>query len=221
MTEIGKKKLKYSLWSLVYLVLTVVIVISSVSLFNNFYYESVYVSGSSMNPTLQGHVEERFGCDYGLIDKDYGAKKNIKRYQIVTTFYPGDNKETASYKIKRVLVKPGERFKVENYCLYIYDKQYDSWGQPLDMPFERNGLSDGSAESHRNYKDTTLGDNEYFVAGDNWGGSLDSFSPSVGPISFDLLVGVVTKMQGRCTVKDGKVTEKQKYADRYFLGVDY
>lgn len=214
MTAINKKKLTYSLWSLVYLALTVAIVVSSVSLFNNFYYESVYVSGSSMSPTFVGNGNyERFGSDYGIIDKNDGAKKNVKRYQIVTTYYPGDEKDVASYKIKRVLAKPGERFKIENNNLYIYKKNV-GWGEPLDMPFDRN-----LPTSAKSYRDTALGIDEYFLAGDNWANSYDSFE--VGPIKFDLLVGVVVKMQGRCTVENGKVTEKETYAARYFLGVDY
>lgn len=214
MTEINKKKLRYSLWSLVYLVLTVVIVISAVSLFNNFYYESVYVSGSSMSPTFVGNGNyERFGSDYGIIDKNYGAKKNVKRYQIVTTYYPGDEKDVASYKIKRVLAKPGERFKIQDNNLYVYKKNA-GWGEPLEMPFDRDLPTEA-----KNYQDTVLKEDEYFLAGDNWANSYDSFE--VGPIKFELLVGVVVKMQGRCTVENGKVTEKETYAARYFLGVDY
>ena len=219
MDAIKKKKLIYSLWSLVYLALTIVIVVSSISLFNNLYYESVYVNGSSMSPTFDGRGEsERFGSDYGIIDKDYGAKKNVKRFQIVTTYYPGDQKEVASYKIKRLYVKPGETFKFENNDLYI--KRGDSWGEPLVMPFTRNGVDNvDTPQIIRNTEPMTLKDNEYFVVGDNWVGSLDSFS--VGPISFDLLVGVVVKMEGKCTVQNGKVIEKQKTEDRYYLGVDY
>ena len=213
MTEINKKKLRYSLWSLVYLVLTVVIVISAVSLFNNFYYESVYVSGSSMSPTFDGNTGTRLGSDYGIIDKNDGAKKNVKRYQIVTTYYPGDEKDVASYKIKRVLAKPGERFKIQDNNLYVYKKN-GGWGEPLEMPFDRNLPTEA-----KNYQDTVLKADEYFLAGDNWANSYDSFE--VGPIKFELLVGVVVKMQGRCSVENGKVTEKETYAARYFLGVDY
>ena len=215
MTAINKKKLTYSLWSIVYLALTVVIVVSATSIFNNYYYESVYVSGSSMNPTFVGNgASEKLGSDYGTIDKSSGAKRNIKRYQIVTTYYPGENPEYASYKIKRVLAKPGETFKIENNDLYVYNPVSKSWGDKLDMPFNRNLFN-----TIKNYNVTTLKDDEYFLAGDNWANSYDSFN--VGPIKYDLLVGVVVKMQGRCTVDNGRVTEKEPYAARYFLGVDY
>ena len=177
------------------------------------------VVGPSMNPTLEGNTSEtEFTSDYGIIDKNNNAKHNLKRYQIVTTYYPGDSKD-AAYKIKRVLAKPGETFKIEDYQLYVYNYHTNNWGEPLEMPFDRAGIDDGRAEHKRHYKPTTLKDNEYFLAGDNWGASYDSFS--VGPINFDLLVGVVVKIQGKCKVKDGKVIAKQKTADRYFLGVNY
>lgn len=221
MTDINKKKLRYSLWSLAYLGLTAIIVISATSIFNNYYYESVYVSGSSMQPTFDGDgASKSLGSDYGIVDKSRGAKNTIKRYQIVTTYYPSDVgsdgkvREDASYKIKRVLVKPGETFKVENNDLYIYNHHTKSWGERLDMPFQRN-----LETIVRNVSQTTLKDDEYFLAGDNWAHSSDSFS--VGPINYDLLVGVVAKMQGKCTIRDGKVVEKAPYEARYFLGVDY
>lgn len=221
MNTVTKKKITLSLWSIFYLVVTVGIVISMTSIFNNMYYESVYVSGSSMSPTFVGNgATEHLGSDYGLIDKDAGAKRNVKRFQIVTTYYPGDDPESgySSYKIKRVLVKPGERFKIEDNNLYIYRKNLNGWGEPLDMPFNRK-----FDDTLKQYPDTTLGDDEYFLAGDNWtiSGSYDSFQ--LGPIEYDLLVGVVVKMQGRCTVNNGKVVEKEKYkdGDHYYLGVNY
>ena len=219
MTATNKKKLTYSLWSIVYLMLTIAIVVSATSLFNNFYYESVYVSGSSMNPTFQGDgTSKPLGSDYGTIDKSSGAKHSIKRYQIVTTYYPNDpeDRDQTSYKIKRVIAKPGEKFKIEDNSLYIYNSKKGNagWGNPIEMPFDRN-----LPTTPKSYPVTELDDDEYFLAGDNWANSYDSFS--VGPIEYDLLVGVVVKMQGRCTIKDGKVIEKETYATRYFLGVDY
>ena len=234
MTSINKKKLRYSLWSLVYLVLTVVIVVSAVSLFKNFYYESVFVSGHSMDPLFVGGEVDKDGNpvplshDYGLIDKDTNAKRNVKRFQILTTYYPGDDTSSgsASYKIKRLLVKPGEYYKFVNNDLYVKRKESDPWGEPLKIPFVRNGVDNVETPSILHNKEGHLKDDEYFLAGDNWINSSDSFDDSIGPIKFDLLVGVVVKMQGRCTVErglDGKtrVTEKQTYKERYFLGVDY
>ena len=224
MTPIGKKKLVNSLWSLVYLALVIAIVVSATSIFKNFYYESVYVSGESMNPTFCGVDIYEDGelvpsHDYGVIDKDYGARKNIKRYQVVTTYYPGDpvDRQYATYKIKRVIAKPGEKFKIENYHLYLFNEKEGSWGEALEMPFERNTKTN----KHQNYPVTTLANDEYFLAGDNWDNSYDCFD--IGPINFDLLVGVVVKMEGRCIVQNGKVLQKERYKDgnHFFMGVDY
>lgn len=206
-----RKETKFNLfsllWGLAYLASMVAIIVSSISLFNNFYYESIFVSGSSMNPTLSGDASD---CDYGIIDKSEGAKRALKRYQIVTTYYSASD---VDYKIKRVVFLPGETFKVVNNDLYLY-KDNSEWLK-LDVPYQRTL----SAHNTRNYQKTTLNENEYFLFGDNYTGSLDSYS--VGPINFDLLVGVVVKMEGKCTIKDGKVVEKRPSEPRYFLGVDF
>ena len=186
----------------------VAIIVSSVSLFRNFYYTTIYVSGGSMNPTLSGDLSN---CDYGICDRSYGAKKAVKRFQLVTTYYPHD---TTDYKIKRVIALPGDTFKVVNNDLYLYKN--DAWQAILDLPYERK-----LDEYHiRNYPETTLGPDEYFVSGDNYTGSTDSFT--VGPIKFDLLQGVVTAMLGHWTVDaEGNVLDRRPGEPRYFPGVDY
>lgn len=208
MKKENKTKLASILWSMAYLLAAAAIIVSSISIVNSLSFEMIYVSGSSMNPTLSGNPTD---CDYGTIDKSYGAKKSLKRFQIVTTYYPQD---TASYKIKRVMALPGETFKVVNNDYYIYDKETSSWGEKLVLNFERN-LGDT-----KNYGPYTLKNDEYFVVGDNYGHSTDSFA--VGPISFSLLTGVLVRLEGRCTVDgQGNIVEKRPYETRYFLGVDY
>ena len=206
-----RNKLFNVLWGLLYISAMVAIVVSSISIFNNFYYESIYVNGSSMYPTLSGDPE---AADYGIVDKSDGAKHSLKRYQIVTTYYPGDKEsENPSYKIKRVVFLPGETFKVVNneYFLYVEGK---GW-KDIAITYDRNL----NPYNPRNYPETTLKNNEYFLCGDNCVASYDSYS--VGPISYDLLVGVVVKMQGKCRVEGGKVVERTPGIERYFVGVDF
>ena len=206
-----RNKLLNVLWGLLYISAMVAIVVSSISIFNNFYYESIYVNGSSMYPTLSGASDN---ADYGLIDKTDPAKRSLKRYQIVTTYYPGDKgNPNASYKIKRVAFLPGETFKVVNNDYYLYSEGV-GW-KSVPITHDRNI----SEDQPRNYPETTLKSNEYFLCGDNCLGSYDSYS--IGPITYDLLVGVVTKIQGKCTVIDGKVTERRPGVERYFIGVDF
>ena len=216
MTKTAKKKLKSLIVILVEVALVVVIIFSAISLFKNSYYESIFVSGSSMDPTFVGTGEK---VDYGIIDGHDYAKRHLKRYQIVTTHFPGESKE-ASYKIKRVLVLPGETFKIYENNLYL--KKGNKWSEPLDMPFSRNLTNDDGTPLIKSFRDgdeITLSSSEYFLAGDNWVHSYDSFY--VGPIDYSCLTGVLVEMQGKCTLEDGKVKTLFPEAPRYFLGVDY
>ena len=125
-----KKKLNLVIWPIIYLVLIINVCISFILVFRSYYFRSIFVSGSSMEPTLHGQVSER--VDYGIIDDHNSAINRIKRFQIITTYYPfpgssdyvgGYNhgeqnvidENEASYKIKRVYVLPGEsiRFVVD------------------------------------------------------------------------------------------------------------
>ena len=125
-----KKKIKLVIWPIIYLVLIINVCISFILVFRSYYFRSIFVSGSSMEPTLHGQVGDR--VDYGIIDDHESAINRIKRFQIITTYYPFpgssdyvggysygednviDEKE-ASYKIKRVYAFPGEsiRFTID------------------------------------------------------------------------------------------------------------
>lgn len=123
-----KKKLKMIIWPLIYLVLIINVCVSFVLVFRSYYFKSIFVSGSSMEPTLHGNVNDV--VDYGIIDDHKPAIQNIQRFQIITTYYPfSDSKDyvggykhgekntidpyESSYKIKRVYGLPGETIKFE------------------------------------------------------------------------------------------------------------
>ena len=125
-----KKKLKLIIWPIIYLVLIINVCISFILVFKSYYYRSIFVSGSSMMPTLNGNVGDV--VDFGLIDDHDSAIKKIKRFQIITTYYPFTDshdyvggfdlekenvidESEASYKIKRVYALPNEtlRFVVD------------------------------------------------------------------------------------------------------------
>ena len=128
-----KKKIKLVIWPIIYLVLIINVCISFILVFRSYYFRSIFVSGSSMEPTLHGQVSER--VDYGIIDDHNSAINRIKRFQIITTYYPfpasndyvggyihGEknviNENEASYKIKRVYAFPGETFE------YVVNEEY-------------------------------------------------------------------------------------------------
>ena len=123
-----KSKLKLIIWPLIYLVLIINVCISFLFVFRSYYFKSIFVSGSSMEPTLNGNSAGF--VDYGLIDDHKKAIDDIKRFQIITCYYPfADshdyvggykhgkentvNMDEASYKIKRVYALPNETIKFE------------------------------------------------------------------------------------------------------------
>ncbi len=115
------KKIKAIVWPVIYAILVLGICCSSCFLFHSYYYRSIFVSGPSMQPTLKGGRDEDKLSDFGIIDPTSRALRRIERFDIVTTFFPwadyeedGTAKETAEYKIKRVIALPGESIKIDN-----------------------------------------------------------------------------------------------------------
>lgn len=200
--------------SSIYAVLCIGLCISFVYCFKSFNYTTIYVDGSSMNPTFVG---DRNDADYGVVEKDNGAKRSLKRYQIVTAHYPWDSGNMVV--IKRVLFLPGDTFRVNNdaeHSMELFDKQTKTW-KKLPIPFERN--LDGTTNY---YPETTLKENEYIIAGDNWANSSDCFDVHQ-PVTFDDIIGVVVRMEGRCEFDPNTHSIKncRPYIPRYFYGVDY
>ena len=174
------------------------------------YYDTIFVSGSSMNPTLYGgtgglakapyideYNEYHSGeyVNFGLVDKSEKAKKNIRRYDIVTTYYPSDYDgtgkliESATYKIKRVIALPGETFRIVNGVLSV----------KTDGAFvvvERKHLiDDGGQVDIKDITERTLNENEYWVLGDHRSDSSDSGTMK-RPVTLNMITGVVVRIEG-------------------------
>lgn len=221
----GKKEssLKFFLYPVLYLILTVGVCIFTQVIFSANYYSNFYVSGESMSPTLSGDVDD---ADYGKYDGHSSAIKNVKRFQIVTTHFPSERtipEGEKTLKIKRLLFKPGDTFEITSSRdekgiyhneMHLFVNASSSDYRIIDFPFDTSHIK----ESHP-YPKTTLSSSQYFVAGDNWDRSLDCFD--VGPLEYTDLVGVVIKVEGKCKVVDKTITDKRPYAARIFNGVDY
>lgn len=215
MEQNTKKKLLNIGSSLLYFATAITICITAGSLINKSYYEFIYVSGGSMNPTLQGgHNSKAMGpyydsatntvvpgdtVNFGKVDKSKKAKQNIQRYNIVTTYYPyphdsdydadGNLLKSADYKIKRVIALPGETFKIQSGVLYV---KIDGEYQKIERTHQ---IDDGGNTSVKDISETTLKDNEYWVMGDHRNSSWDCGSFKK-PVTFDNLVGVVVSIEG-------------------------
>lgn len=128
------------------------------------------VSGESMYDTLDDG-------DNLWINKFTYRFKDPERFDIVV-FPPYEGEE---YYIKRVIGLPGEKVRIdESGIIYINDEPLEE-----DYGYEKiDSYSIGRAD-----QDIILGDDEYFVMGDNRNNSLDSRFYEVGNVKRDAFVG--------------------------------
>ena len=134
--------------------LSLVIMVGCVLAILNFVGSRVSVEGTSMYPTLKDKdqlVEDIF---------TYKFVRDPKRFEIVIFKLKND---PGTHYIKRVIGLPGETVQIVNSVIYIN-------GEELKEDYGRGVyFLAGSAE-----QPVTLGEDEYFVLGDNRNNSIDS-----------------------------------------------
>ena len=176
---------------------------SGALIFHSYYYELIYISGTSMSPTLNGTETDASGSlvDFGIVDAHKSALDHIKRFDIVSTYYPDSTDydangvlyKNAKKKIKRVVALPGETFKIENGKVYVLNN-----GEFELKPATFKTLP--SQEDNFTGKDTiapiTLGEDEYWVLGDNRKASRDCAYLGK-PIKYENLFGVLVAIEGK------------------------
>ena len=137
-----------------------VVIVVVVVLIRTFIVTPVRVTGDSMVPTLTD----------GEIMLLYKLSK-IERNDIVVI----DTDSEDGYIIKRVIALPGEIVEYENGSLFINGKkQSDDYGDGITEDFEK----------------VKLGEDEYFVMGDNREWSKDS--RIIGPINEEDIMGTTS-----------------------------
>ena len=130
------------------------------------------VVGRSMEPTLED-------ADNLIVDKISYRFTDPKRYDIVVFPYRDGS---GLYYIKRIIGLPGD-------IIYINERG-DVFvnGEELQEDYiKEKGIEAGLASLP-----IKLGDNEYFVLGDNRNNSTDSRSPEVGMVTKDEIIGKAT-----------------------------
>ena len=149
--------------------LYILIIIGLTYLIITFVGQRTRVSGSSMETTLSNG-------DNLIVDKLTYHFKEPKRYDIIVFPY---KYEENTYYIKRIIGLPGESVQVIDGYTYINGEQLagDIYGAEV---MESAGIA---AEP------ITLGEDEYFVLGDNRNHSSDSRDPSVGILKRKDLMG--------------------------------
>lgn len=161
MKNVMKEILSTSLYLLVVLCLTYLVI--------HFVGQRTVVDGSSMENTLQDG-------DNLIVDKLSYRFHDPERFDVIV--FPFQYKKN-TYYIKRVIGLPGETVYIdENGSIYINDEL-----------LEENYGKDVIANPGTAFQPIFLGDDEYFVLGDNRNNSSDSREPSVGNIKKENIIG--------------------------------
>ncbi len=137
--------------------------------------QSVTVHGESMQPAY-------YDGDTVLVNKLSYRVGSPKRYDPVLLEI--ENGTSVHYTIKRVIGLPGETVQIAGGEILID-------GEALDYSFEEEILSAGLAAY-----EVELGEDEYFVMGDNCNNSEDSRVANIGNIRRSQFVGKIVARIG-------------------------
>lgn len=161
--KVLKELLNTGLYLLFVLVLTWLLI--------TFVVQRTEVDGTSMEPTLE-HRDNLF------VDKISYRFKEPERFDIIV--FPFQYKEN-TYYIKRIIGMPGETVQIDEQGNIYIDGEIlqESYGLEIIKP-ENIG---------RAAEPITLGEDEYFVMGDNRNNSSDSRTDIVGNIHRDDIIG--------------------------------
>ena len=169
----NKKLLKEILSTSLYLLIVLVITYLLIA----FVVQRTVVNGSSMEPTLYGTDPgnpDKVG-DNLLVDKITYRFSDPKRFDIIVFPY----RYTGEYFIKRIIGLPGETVQIDGDGNIFINGEIlkESYGKEIIV-------NPGRAEQL-----IVLGEDEYFVLGDNRNNSKDSRDPSVGNVHRDDIIG--------------------------------
>ena len=144
----------------------VVIAIVIALIITNFVASHTKVEGNSMESTLEN------GDDI-IVEKFSYLTNNPERYEIIVF----RESESVNY-IKRVIALQGETIQITEGKIYINERAiFDAYG---NAKMEDGGIAE---------KPLKLGQDEYFVLGDNRNASKDSRDKAVGVIKRDQIIG--------------------------------
>ncbi len=150
-----------------WIVYIVIVVILSLGIIT-FVGQRTKVSGHSMETTLSDG-------DNLIVDKISYRFRDPERFEIIV--FPFQYEEH-TYYIKRIIGLPGETVQVIDGYVYIN-------GEMLDENYGLEVMDDPGIAA----EPITLGEDEYFVLGDNRNHSSDSRDPSVGVLHRDDIMG--------------------------------
>lgn len=174
--RIGEYKMKNVLKEILSTSIYLLVVLCAAYLIITYVGQRTQVSGSSMEATLSEN-------DNLIVDKITYRFSDPQRFDIIVFPYEPDfayyvNTEPVYY-IKRIIGMPGETVQIdENGNIYID-------GEILEESYGKEVIMYAGRAS----EPVVLGEDEYFVMGDNRNNSSDSREPSVGNINRDDIIG--------------------------------
>lgn len=160
-----------------------------VLLIQNFLFTLIRVDGHSMDTTL-ADGERLFVT---VADVKFGT---VERNSVVICHYPNRGR---TYFVKRVVAVPGDSVYRENGVTHVVYETVDENGETVtvDEALDAEFVS-VFYNPEDDYEPYVLGEDEYFVVGDNRGNSHDSRdwndsdpSRDVGPITKNMITGRV------------------------------
>lgn len=165
-----KQGIKYEILDLLK---TFIICFIAVFLLTTFVVKPVRVDGRSMYPTLEdGEV--------GLMNVFSAKFTDIDRFDVVVAY----NEESGENWVKRVIGLPGDTVYAKDDVVYVN-------GLPIEEPYLDtdyvNQIRDRGDYFTQDFEKVTLGEDEYFLMGDNRVVSYDS--RRVGPFKRDDIKG--------------------------------
>lgn len=151
------------------LIFYAVLIFACVYIIPNYVLQRTIVEGQSMENTLSDG-------DHLYVEKISYRLGLLKRFDIVV-FYPY-GRDHDDYYVKRIIGLPGETVQIIDGKIYIN-------GEVLEENYGKEPILDPG----RAAQPITLGDDEYFVMGDNRNISKDSRYPNVGNVKKENIGG--------------------------------
>jgi len=142
----------------------------TIGLIRYYLFKPFYVKGASMEPNF-------FEKEYLIIDELSYRFREPVRGEVIVFRYPENPKE---YFLKRIIGLPGETVKISGGQILLYNQAHPE-GISVDETYLPEEIK---TEGDRTIK---IGDEQYFVLGDNRSNSFDS--RRFGSISRSLIVG--------------------------------
>lgn len=155
------------------LLIYIVIIMVFVFFVPRYVFQMTIVDGESMTETLQDK-------DRLFVEKVSYRFGDPDRFDIIV-FYPYGREDPDDYYVKRIIGLPGETVQIKDSVIYINNEPLsENYRKEQYMAY--NGIAG---------EPLLLGEDEYFVLGDNRNGSTDSRDPDTGPVKRENIDGRV------------------------------